>query len=84
MIDPMYPFTKSSLPVALIGVCLLSTGCASQKQLQEYQNEVRSLRGEDASPVVDDIRGELVALSAMDRGGKQRGPEYRRYQQDKT
>ena len=42
----MYASTKRTFAVALTGLCLLASGCASQKQLVEYQDEVRALREE--------------------------------------
>ncbi len=42
----MYASTKTTIAAALTGLCLLTSGCASQKQLLEYQDEVRTLREE--------------------------------------
>lgn len=37
---------KRSFAIAAIGLALLSSGCASQKKLADYQDEIRSLREE--------------------------------------
>lgn len=44
----MFTFTKKISSVLLLGLGILSTGCASQQRLEEYQSEVLSLREERA------------------------------------
>ncbi len=44
----MFTFTKKISSALLIGLAILSTGCASQQRLSEYQSEVLSLREERA------------------------------------
>lgn len=43
---PMNALTMRTFGITLCGLAFLATGCASQKQLKDYQDEVRALREE--------------------------------------